>query len=164
MFQSPNAMARAAYEDALAQIKNGAYGGEDDRVSHGDNVEVRDRGGDCRDVANNAVEFQLDEKVLGSRIGEIWCSSDGTVETKVSATMEMILTEIDSLMSFGLGAFYDLDATTRQLNQSKELLETRSREAKRLHFQDEQSRASLSVSGAPISFVLPFDIAEYIYV
>jgi hypothetical protein len=57
----------------------------------------------------------------------------------------LLVGELDSLLEFGLGAFNDLDMTTRQLTQAKELAETRSREAQRLQLIDEQSRTSLSV-------------------
>jgi hypothetical protein len=162
-FQSPNAMARAAYEDAVAQIKNGPYGGEGNH-GHcgGGSVEMVDRGVESVDSKrerddtmlfnavrkNSVAQIQHDDKAVTSRIEDIWRSSSGTVDTKISQTMETILTEIDSLVAAGLGAFYDLDATTRQLSQSKELAENRAREAKRLASIDEQSRTTLSVSGA----------------
>jgi len=161
-FQSPNAMARAAYENAVAQIKNGPYGGEGNNGhSHGGGgiVDMVGRGGGGESKTrerDDAILFHarkksvahIDDKAVSSRIEDIWHSSSGTVDAKISQTMEIMLTEIDSLVAAGLGAFYDLDTATRQLIQSKELEENRAREAKRLHSIDEQSRTTLSVSGS----------------
>ena len=82
---------------------------------------------------------------LGTQIKELWISSDINIETKLSETVDLLIREVDSLLQYGLGAFNDLDVTTRQLNQATELAETRSREAQRLQLIDEQSRTSLSV-------------------
>jgi hypothetical protein len=160
-FQSPNAMARAAYENAVAQIKNGPYGGEGNNGhSHGGGGIVdmvgRGGGGESKAQRDDAILFHarkksvahIDDKAVSSRIEDIWHSSSGTVDAKIFQTMEIMLTEIDSLVAAGLGAFYDLDAAMRQLSQSKELAENRAREAKRLHSIDEQSRTTLSVSGS----------------
>ena len=95
------------------------------------------------------------EKVLGSRIEDIWSSDNGTtVDMKIAATMKTIFKEIDSLVNSGVRAYNELESTTRQLNQSKELAETRSREVKRLHDQDEQSRSTLAVRN--VHFVIAF--------
>lgn len=157
-------MARAAYEDAVAQM-SGPYGGEADHARGGNvagTIERADSGKtrECDAMLFNArkdnvVNIQHDEKAMNSRIEDIWRSSGGTVDTKMSQTMDTLLPEIDSLVAAGLGAFSSLDTTNRQLNQSKELAENRAREAKRLHSIDEQSRATLSVSAAratPASF------------
>ncbi|KAL7545243.1 hypothetical protein ACHAWF_008594 [Thalassiosira exigua] len=89
-----------------------------------------------------------------ARVEEIWKGGggndnddddgEGGVEAKISATLRLVLAELDGLTKCGLGAFHDLDATSRQLVRSRELAEARSREAKRLQDVDEQSRASLS--------------------
>eukprot|EP00579_Thalassiosira_antarctica_P011139 CAMPEP_0201917494 /NCGR_PEP_ID=MMETSP0903-20130614/6878_1 /ASSEMBLY_ACC=CAM_ASM_000552 /TAXON_ID=420261 /ORGANISM="Thalassiosira antarctica, Strain CCMP982" /LENGTH=298 /DNA_ID=CAMNT_0048453571 /DNA_START=31 /DNA_END=927 /DNA_ORIENTATION=+ len=84
------------------------------------------------------------ENDVGARIEEIWKSGTNKTEDKFSETLRLLVGELDSIVQCGLGAFYDLDTTSRQLIQSKELAETRSREAQRLHAIDEQSRASLS--------------------
>jgi hypothetical protein len=86
---------------------------------------------------------------VSTRIDEIWKSGgnrDFDVEVKLTQTMRLLVGEIDSILNAGLGAFQDLDATTRQLAQSRELAETRSREAQRLQSADEESRDTLSVS------------------
>lgn len=171
---SPNAMARAAYEDAVAQIKIGPSGGRDGGRSHGEESGVDKSGhafGESADsehhgamffdttLANNSGNSQND-KAMVTRIEDIWRSCSGTVETKISETMETILSEIDSLVGLGIDAFSQLDTTTRQLHHSKELAENRAREAKRLLAIDEQSRSTLSVSvhTKNISFPFPFPL------
>ena len=164
---SPKSMAQAAYEDAVAKMSNDAYGDNEGGGGGGHgrgggnvvNVEKSNRGESGPNgreetfflntnlTNNNAVNGQHDEKAMSSRIEDIWRSSGGTVETKITETMEIILSEVDGLVGLGLGAFSALDTTKRQLNQSKELAENRDREAKRLHSIDEQSRTTLSVSG-----------------
>ena len=104
---------------------------------------------------HNYVDNGHGEEVLGSRIEDIWSSDNGTpVGTKILATMETIFKEIDGLVNSGLRAYNELESTTRQLNQSKESAETRSREVKRLHDQDEQSRSTLAVRN--LHFVIAF--------
>ena len=170
---SPKSLARAAYEDAVAQMNSGtSYGGGGDGDNHGhggNNYEMteRDKNQDNEAERSNAsvlfgvtnkhnyVENGHGEKVLGSRIEDIWSSDNGTtVDIKISATMETIFREIDGLVNSGLRAYNELESTTRQLNQSKELAETRSREVKRLHDQDEQSRSTLAVRN--VHFVIAF--------
>lgn len=158
---SPKSMAQAAYEDAVAKMSNDLYSDNEGGGGHhgrGGNVEKSDRGESAESVnvreetflntalTRNSVNVQHDEKAMSSRIEDIWRSSGGTVETKITETMETILAEIDGLVGLGLGAFSALDTTKRQLNQSRELAENRDREAKRLHSIDEQSRTTLSVS------------------
>ena len=153
---SPNAMARAAYEDAVAQINNAPCGGSDGGRSHVEEgvVEKSDRGGgnvvaergDSVFFSNNNANNHHDGKAMASRIEDIWRSDSGTVDAKTSQTMEIILSEIDSLVGLGLSAFSTLDETTRTLHQTKEVAENRAREAKRLMAMDEQSRSTLSVS------------------
>ena len=169
---SPKSMAQAAYEDAVAKM-SGPYEG-DHGHGGGGNVEKINRGGESAESAkqreetllfnisfleNNAANIQHDEKAMSSRIEDIWrSSSSGTVDTKITQTMETILTEIDGLVGLGLGAFSALDTTRRQLGQSKELAENRDREAKRLHAIDEQSRSTLSVSGSRRRSIHPLKI------
>jgi len=168
---SPKSMAQAAYEDAVAKM-SGPYEG-DHGHGGGGNVEKINRGGESAESVkqreetllfntsqtNNVVNMQHDEKAMSSRIEDIWRSSSGnTVDTKITQTMETILTEIDGLVGLGLGAFSALDTTRRQLGQSKELAENRDREAKRLHAIDEQSRSTLSVSGSRRRSIHPLKI------
>ena len=138
---SPHSMARAAFEDAVAQMNSGSSyggGGSGDNHGHGgNNNEMTDRdsdknNGNQAERSNDSVLFGTNkhnyvdnghgEKVLGSRIEDIWSSDNGTpVDTKISATMETIFKEIDSLVNSGLRAYNELETTTRQLNQSKEI-------------------------------------------
>ena len=171
---SPKSMAQAAYEDAVANMSNGQYGGSEGDHGHGGggNVEKINRGGESAESVkqreetllfntsqtNNVVNMQHDEKAMSSHIEDIWRSSSGSVDKKITQTMETILTEIDGLVGLGLGAFSALDTTRRQLGQSKELAENRDREAKRLHAIDEQSRSTLSVSGSRRRSIHPLKI------
>ncbi|KAL7517708.1 hypothetical protein ACHAWX_002605 [Stephanocyclus meneghinianus] len=82
------------------------------------------------------------KRTTESGIEELWKSGDN--ESNLTETLSLLTNEIDSMVQCGLGAFHDLDVTTRQLLQSKELAETRSREAQRFHAVEEQNRASLS--------------------
>jgi hypothetical protein len=171
---SPHSMARAAYEDAVALMNSGPScgggGGGDGQGHRGSNNEMTDRdknNGNEAERSNDSVLFGVTnkhnyvdnghgEKVLVSRIEDIWSSDNGTtVDTKISATMETIFKEIDGLVNSGLRAYNELESTTRQLNQSKELAETRSREVKRLHDQDEQSRSTLAVRNVHCVIAFP---------
>lgn len=154
---SPTTMAHKAFEDAVANLSNGQFGGGQGNHGHGGGTgkEIgRSESAESREdtllfntnLTNNNAGAEYDEKAMCSRIEEIWRSGSGTVETKITQTMETILAEIDGLVGLGLGAFAALDSTKRALNQSKELAENRDREAKRLHSIDEQSRSTLSVS------------------
>jgi len=148
-------MAQAAFEDAVANMSNGPFGGGEGNHGHGGGGTEKDidrsESAESREdtllfdtvLTNNNVGVEHDEKAMCSRIEDIWRSSSGAVETKTQ-TMETILAEIDGLIGLGLGAFAALDSTKRALNQSKELVENRDREAKRLHSIDEQSRSTLS--------------------
>ena len=101
---------------------------------------------------------------VSTRIDEIWKSGgnrDFDVEVNLTQTMRLLVGEIDSILNAGLGAFQDLDATTRQLAQSRELAETRSREAQRLQSADEESRDTLSVSGIIIKIRFICSCIEY---
>ena len=151
---SPMSMARAAFTAAVAKMER------QDKNHRVDDVAALNRAMDSSDEENMAnrstvalfLESSKDNDVtrvsdVGARIDDIWKSGKGDAEANLAETLRLLVSELDSLMHFGLGAFYDLDTTTRQLAQSREFAETRSREAQRLQSVDEQSRASLSVSG-----------------
>ena len=173
---SPHSMARA-FQDAVAQMNSGpSYGGGGDGDNHGhggnNNEMICKNNGNQAERSNDTILFGATnqhnyvdnghvEKVLGSRIEDIWSSDNGTtVDIKIRATMETVFKEIDSLVNSGLRAYNELESTARQLNQSKELAETRSREVKRLHDQDEQSRSTLAVRN--VHFVIAFFPEEII--
>lgn len=86
----------------------------------------------------------FEETSTESDIQSIWnCDSDA--EANLAETLRLLVSEIDSMVQAGLGAFHELDVANRQLVQSKELVETKSREAARISAVEDQSRASLSV-------------------
>lgn len=156
---SPKSLAHKAYEDAVANMTNGSFSSGEGNHGHGGGGGTGKDGNHSEStesredtllfntaLTNNNAGVEHDEKAMCSRIEDIWRSSSGAVETKITQTMETILGEIDGLVGLGLGAFAQLDSTKRALNQSKELAENRDREAKRLHSIDEQSRSTLSVS------------------
>jgi hypothetical protein len=92
---------------------------------------------------------------VSAHIGEMWKSGGNKdCDVTLTETMRLLVGEIDSILNAGLGAFQDLDATTRQLAQSRELVETRSREAQRLQSADEESRDTLSVSEITKIYIL----------
>lgn len=139
--RSPNAMAEAAYTAAIAEM-------EDKSRRNRDGVEL-ESGRDSTDGCSNGASGDGDQnndnenEDVGTRIKEMW-KSDGNAEENMKETLRLLTKEVDSLIQCGLGAFYDHDATSRLLDLSKEVAETRSREAKRLQAIDEQSRQSLS--------------------
>lgn len=88
----------------------------------------------------------LFEPSTESDIQSIWEKSSNTdMDSNLTNTLSLLLSEIDSMVQAGLGAFHELDVANRQLVQSKELIETKSREATRIGAVEDQSRASLSV-------------------
>ena len=91
------------------------------------------------------AEHDISNIDLSASIKQIW-KSDIAIEDKLSETAALLVGEVDSLLQCGLASFNELNLRTRQLAQSKEFAETRSREAHRLQLIDEQNRASLSVS------------------
>lgn len=96
----------------------------------------------------NGTGYSSNTINVSANIDEMW-KSGGNKDREVTLTaetMRLLVGEIDSILNAGLGAFQDLDATTRQLAQSRELAENRSREAHRLQSADEESRDTLSVS------------------
>ena len=107
-------------------------------------------GGAAAAVADDDDDEVLSSKLLFNEessdeksIEKIWKSND--TESNLAETLRLLVTEIDLMVKAGLGAFNELDAANRQLLQSKELIETRSREATRINAMEDQSRASLSV-------------------
>ena len=129
---SPHSMAQAAFEDAVANMSNGPFGGGEGNHGHGGGGTGKDidrsESAESREdtllfdtvLTNNNVGVEHDEKAMCSRIEDIWRFSSGAVETKITQTMETILAEIDGLIGLGLGAFAALDSTKRALNQRKE--------------------------------------------
>ena len=139
---SPMSMAHAAYTAAVAKNNRNR---EDCAIDSSGEGNVTNHAGSlfpesCTD--NDAGPASN----VGARIDEIWKSCKGDADANLAETLRLLVGELDSLVQCGLGAFHDLDATMRQLAQSREFAETRSREVQRLHSIDEQSRASLSVS------------------
>ena len=136
---SPKTMAAQAFSAAVAEIKEGATREQSVALASDPALEVE--GEDATLVVDDSrVENEAD---VGARIEQLW-KAGGDPEANFKETLTMLLAEVESLTNAGLSAFRDLDATSRQLAQSKELAETRAREAQRLHAIDEQSRASLS--------------------
>ena len=159
--QSPNAMAEAAYTAAVAHMEHMQETHEPlkEFASDAANSSPSREGVHCSrqgkklklngDGAFSDSPLTDDsERDAGERIKDIWKSGATTnkVEAKFAETLRLLVGELDSLAQCGLEAFYSLDTTERELVQSKELAETRSRECQRLSAIDEQSRASLSVS------------------
>jgi hypothetical protein len=89
--------------------------------------------------------FNQEDTITESDIQKIWNTSLDA-ESNLAETLRLLISEIDTMVQSGLGAFHELDVTNRQLVQSKELIETKSREATRIGAVEDQSRASLSVS------------------
>jgi hypothetical protein len=138
---SPMSMAHAAYTAAVA--KNN-LNREDCAIDSSGEGNATNPAGSLFPDTNNDDAGRASN--VGARIDEIWKSCTGDADANLAETLRLLVGELDSLVQCGLGAFHDLDAKTRQLAQSREFAETRSREAQRLHSIDEQSRASLSVS------------------
>ncbi len=138
---SPMSMAHAAYTAAVAKNNRNRDDcaidspGEGNVTNHAGSLFPESWDNDAGRASN-----------VGARIDEIWKSCKGDADATLAETLRLLVGELDSLVQCGLGAFHDLDATTRQLAQSREFAETRSRDAQRFHSIDEQSRASLSVS------------------
>jgi hypothetical protein len=151
---SPKSMAEAAYTAAVAQIavrydqKNRNREEENEVSNRGIDDDSPDRGHAIANIMNDGGGSNkvLDDTDLGTYFKDIWKSSDFNIEEKLSETMRLLIGELDSLLQNGLGAFNELDMTTRHLTQAKEHAAMKSREAQRLQLIDEQSRSSLSVS------------------
>ena len=140
---SPKSMAEAAYTAAVAQIavrydqKNRNREEENEVSNRGIDDDSSDLGHAIANIMNDGGGSNkvLDDTDLGTYFKE-----------KLSETMRSLIGELDSLLQNGLGAFNELDMTTRHLTQAKEHAAMKSREAQRLQLIDEQSRTSLSVS------------------
>jgi len=135
MDQSPTTMAASAMAAALA---NRDYPSK----NVCDNDEPFPNDDDDDEVLSSKLLFN-EESSDEKSIEKIWKSND--TESNLAETLRLLVTEIDLMVKAGLGAFNELDAANRQLLQSKELIETRSREATRINAMEDQSRASLSV-------------------
>ena len=128
---SPNTMATRAFDDAVAVLQSNAEsnGGYDPSREDGD------------------AEINQDVDAI-ARIQQLWkTGANGDADARsaaVAETLALISGEVDSLVQPGLGAFYDLGDSNRQLAQTTEIAEARGREAQRLHASEEQSRSSLS--------------------
>jgi hypothetical protein len=144
--QSPMSMAHAAYTAAVAKMDTHKNNRNREDVTLIRAIESSDEGTIANHVGGKFSESRTGNDVGRERIDEIWKSGKGDVEENLAETLHILVGELDSLVQCGLGAFYDLDATTRQLSQSREYAVTKTREAQRLHSVDDQTRASLSVS------------------
>jgi hypothetical protein len=147
---SPNSMAHAAYTAAVAKMERQDKNHRD-IVALSCAIDSSDEGNNANHTGALFSESSKDDDVkrqsdVSARINEIWKSGKGDDEANLTETLRLLVGELDSLMQCGLGAFYNLDTTTRQLAHSREFAETRCREAQRLQSVDEQSRASLSAS------------------
>lgn len=149
-------MAEAAYTAAVAQIAKHDMKIQNRNNDNGNDLNRVNNSSDDRDLAilydgdgaifdTRKVEHDISNIDLSASIKQIW-KSDIAIEDKLSETAALLVGEVDSLLQCGLASFNELDLRTRQLAQSKEFAETRSREAHRLQLIDEQNRASLSVS------------------
>ncbi len=171
---SPKSMAEAAYTAAVAQIaarhdqKNRNLEEETDVSNRGIDDDASDRG----HITNIMKDGCGSNDVFGDTdlctcFKGIWKSSDYNIEEKLSETLRLLVGELDSLLEYGLGAFNELDTTTRYLTQAKEHAAVKSREAKRLQLIDEQSRTSLSVnenvSGSNVKFLNCFDFSSFFF-
>lgn len=143
---SPKSMAEAAYTSAVAQMETknggGGAGGMNNTQHSGENDETHNTNPLINPQMNGAGRTETDASAL---IKEIWKSGNkNKTDVNVESTLRLLVGEVDRFLELGLAAFGELDSTTRQLNQSKELADTKSREAQRLQTSEEQSRASLS--------------------
>ena len=140
MDQSPKTMAAAAMAAAVAERQSKHSADSSIVVKNNDNDDDdKDKAILSRKLFTNTTQ----DEINGTSIETIWAGPNP--ETNLSETLRLLLSEIDSMVQSGLGAFHELDAANRQLVQSKELVETKSREALRMGAVEDQSRASLSV-------------------
>lgn len=138
MDQSPKTMAAAAMAAAVAERQS--------KTNADSSIAVNNDNDDDDDNAALSQKLFTDtpqDDFNGTSIENIWAGPNP--ETNLSETLRLLLSEIDAMVKSGLGAFHELDAANRQLTQSKELVETKSREALRMGAVEDQSRASLSV-------------------
>ena len=136
MDQSPTTMAAAAMAAAVANRERQLKQNSNDVIENKENDSVISSS-DPTKLFNDEVQ------PTNNSIEQIW---DGdNAESNLAQTLSLLLSEIDSMVQSGLGAFHELDVANRQLVQSKELAETKSREAIRINAVEDQSRNSLSV-------------------
>lgn len=95
------------------------------------------------DAVSKLFTADREEEPTENSIAKIW--NEGDIEANLEETLRLLISEIDAMVQSGLGAFHELDVANRQLIQSKELVETKAREAVRMNAVEDQSRASLSV-------------------
>lgn len=157
MDQSPTTMAAAAMAAAVANRDRQLKQNSNDVV-----IENKENDSVVISSSDPTKLFNEEEPPTINSIEQIW--DGGNVESNltlaksvapttqhhqtsinVSPLFQMLLSEIDSMVQSGLGAFHELDVANRQLIQSKELAETKSREATRMNAVEDQSRNSLSV-------------------
>ncbi|KAL3789666.1 hypothetical protein ACHAW5_005517 [Stephanodiscus triporus] len=153
---SPMSMAQAAYTAAVAMMHTDKNNRNREDATLIRAIESSDEGTVANHVGGKFSDSEsrtgndvsslagLSHHVGCERIDEIWKSGKGDVEKNLAETLHILVGELDSLVQCGLGAFYDLDATARQLSRSREYAVTKTREAQRLHSVDDQTRASLS--------------------
>lgn len=136
MDQSPTTMAAAAMAAAVANRERQLKQNSNDVIQNKENDSV---------ISSSDPTKLFNDEVppTNNSIEQIW---DGdNAESNLAQTLSLLLSEIDSMVQSGLGAFHELDVANRQLVQSKELAETKSREAIRINAVEDQSRNSLSV-------------------
>ena len=138
MDQSPTTMAAAAMAAAVANRDRQLKQNSNDVV-----IENKENDSVVISSSDPTKLFNEEEPPTINSIEQIW--DGGNAESNLSQTLSLLLSEIDSMVQSGLGAFHELDVANRQLIQSKELVETKSREATRMNAVEDQSRNSLSV-------------------
>ena len=138
MDQSPTTMAAAAMAAAVANRDRQLKQNSNDVV-----IENKENDSVVISSSDPTKLFNEEEPPTINSIEQIW--DGGNAESNLSQILSLLLSEIDSMVQSGLGAFHELDVANRQLIQSKELVETKSREATRMNAVEDQSRNSLSV-------------------
>jgi hypothetical protein len=150
MDQSPTSMAATAMAAAVANRER-----QTKLATNDERCEEKDEPILSSSTAAAARPIKLfnqeDPTSTASDIQNIW-NAHSDAESNLAETLRLLISEIDTLVQSGLGAFHELDVANRQLVQSKELIETKSREATRIGAVEDQSRASLSVSHTDRSF------------
>ncbi|KAL7513539.1 hypothetical protein ACHAXN_012012 [Cyclotella atomus] len=142
MDQSPTSMAATAMAAAVANRER-----QTKLATNDERCEEKDEPILSSSTAAAARPIKLfnqeDPTSTASDIQNIW-NAHSDAESNLAETLRLLISEIDTLVQSGLGAFHELDVANRQLVQSKELIETKSREATRIGAVEDQSRASLS--------------------
>jgi hypothetical protein len=112
-------------------------------VANRERLTQRTDGERDNDAVSKLFTADREEEPTENSIAKIW--NEGDIEANLEETLRLLISEIDAMVQSGLGAFHELDVANRQLIQSKELVETKAREAVRMNAAEDQSRASLSV-------------------